>query len=205
MTKMSFHSAPRVRLQFRAGRSRDRSAAPSNSCIVEHERAKSRCRRGALAIEADVLAEMAAARRRSVSRPVGEAGTLAALIEADGAADGFLEIDLPWIWLCSWGRGILEIRHVAVRPAVEGVMIILRSAVGDLDAAAEQILGQRGDGPVAVADVAVSGRKSGSLPASTRPGAGHAWPHSWRRGLKARQSLGDKTRASGVRIGANFG
>ena len=123
--------------------------------------------RDALAVDHDVLlVEMPAARAHLQGRDLlVEPVALARLLEGEPAPDRLDEVDLPLDQVVPDRRvAVLEVGHVAVRARVERVDDHLGvDRPGDLDAAALERLGQRGDAPVAFADGLRLGQEVGPL------------------------------------------
>ena len=87
------------------------------------------------------------------------------VVEGDGAADGVAQVELAVEQVLPGGRGgVFEVGHEDLRAGVERVDDHLAiDRAGDLDAAVEQVGGQRRDGPVGVADVRGLGQEVGLL------------------------------------------
>ena len=134
-----------------------------------------------LAIDRDVLfVQMPAAGTDQKGGRVLVQAVLLALgaLILDDTADGVADVELPLDGGVPGRRvSILEIGHEHLRARVERVDDHLAiDGPGDLDAAVQQIRRNRRDFPVALADVLVSSRKSGSQPASSRACTSRAGP-----------------------------
>jgi hypothetical protein len=87
------------------------------------------------------------------------------IFEGDGSADGVAEVDLAFDEVVPGGRGgVLEVGHEDLGAGVERVDDHLAvDGAGDLDAAVEQVGGERRDGPFGVADGPGFGQEVGAL------------------------------------------
>ena len=165
-----------VALHLRQVEVRARPAGEGFFGVVEEEEAEVEERPGdRLAVDLHVaLDEVPAARPHEQDRGLVLERVLLARLgrrERDRAADRVAEVDLPVDQVVPGGAvGVLEVGHEDARARVERVDDHLPvGRPGDLDAAIEQVLGQRGHGPVAGAHVGRLGQEVRPL-AGVEPG-----------------------------------
>ena len=162
--------------------------------VVEEVQAEVEERRAdGLAVDEDVLFGQVPAARTHQQRGglVVEAIDAAVrVVERDGALDGVDQVDLAFEHVLPGRRvGVLEVGHVHVGARVEGVDEHLAiGRAGQLDPALLQVgvvTGATCQSPSRT--WRVSGRKSGSSPASKRAWRSwRAWSSAWRVGLNSR-------------------
>ena len=125
------------------------------------------------------------------------------IVEGDRASDGVAQVDLAVDQVGPGRRrGILEIRHEARSAGIERVDHHLAvGRTGDLDAAVEQIVGNRRDLPILFANMPRMRQEIRKLPRiESRLARGAAGEQALRVGSNLRCSSARKASASGLRI-----